>query len=907
MILPQRSFASGELSPSLYARTDYFRYGTGAKILRNCFVKKAGGVDNRAGTNYVAELNNNSEQSRFIPFIFNQDQTYSLELSHLKMRVHKNGAPVTLTPQAITAITADNPAVLTYVGADNFAAGSSVLISGIDSNTDPAGLYYNNRIFKTVNTNAGANTFELNYNDGGAVNSTTFGAAVSSSGTVAKIYELTTTYVVGDLQDLKFAQSGDKIYLTHPSYPPRELTRISDSSWTIADISFVPSQATVTAGSVSNQGSAGGTYYEYVITAVNDNTGEESLSTTAVATATGASTLNSTNFNRITYTPAASATYNNIYKLRNGAYGFIGVSSGGTFDDIGYNPDTSDNPPTTRNPFGSAGNYPSCVAFYQQRSGFANTNNNSELVELSQIGSFKNFTKSNPTRESDVVSFSVVGAQINAVKHLVDLGNLVLFNTTGEKVAAGDASGVITPYQINVKQFSYNGSANNPAPIVIDNTALYVQAGGSVVRDFSADITVDGYKGNDLTNFSDHLFRGREIVDWCYQKLPDSIVWAVRDDGVLLSLTYIKEQQMLAWARHDFDGGFVENVCCIPNGVNYEVYLIVRRTIDGVVKRYVERMSNRQITPRKPVNVRRYYTGGSTADLVVYKSNVAEKVFCDSTLTYDGRNTDLTALMNINTTGGTGGYTADDIVNFTCDNAVFDQYDVGNEIHITNDSGTVFRLELVTYVDANNFLARPDKDITSDLTGSNKTSDWTLAVDRVEGLWHIEGLNASVLGDGYVVASPYNPAYDDRQIVVTNGAVDLPRCYGIIHVGLPFVSDIETLSIDTATPNNTTVDKRSLIKTVTLQIENTRGIFVGSRNPDEDPTNSDDELLFGLTEVKQRSFENYDSGVDLLKGKIEEIIDSSWQENGRTFIRQVDPLPMTILSISPEGFLGLKG
>jgi hypothetical protein len=901
MIIPQRSFGSGELSPSLYARTDYFRYSVGAKIIRNAYVKKGGGIDNRPGSVFVAELKDNTAIARYIPFIFNSSQTYVLEFTNLKMRVHKDGELQTLTPQNITGITAANPAVLTYAGADNFATGTSVLISGIDVESHPAGLYYNNRIFKTAGTNAGANTFQLQYNDGGNVSSAPFGASVGTSGTVAAVYELTTTYATAHLADLKFAQSGDKVIIVHPSYPPRELTRVSDTSWTLADIVFEPAQEELQSSTATNIGTTGAATYYYKITAVNDVTGEESYGD-SVSRDNANEVLNSSNFVRLAYTPVTGATYYNVYKKRNGAYGFIGVTSDGTFDDIGYVADTNDTPPTGRTPFDSSDNYPSCVAFYQQRCGFANTNNNTELVELSQTGSFKNFTKSYPVKDNDVISFSTIGNQVSSVRHLVDLGNLVLFNDSGEKVAGGNQSGIITPYEINLKQFSYNGSANNPAPIIIDNSAIYVQAGGSVIRDFAADITVDGYKGNDLTNFSDHLFRGRQIVDWCYQKLPDSIIWAVRDDGVLLSLTYIRDQQMLAWTRHDFEGGFVENVCCIPNGVDYDVYLLVKRTLNGSTKRYVEKLSNRQIAPKTPVDVR-IYQDSAQSDIVRYRSNVDQKIFCDSTLTYDGTNTTLSNMIGLNLNNSATGYLADEIVNVQCDGSIFTAGDEGNEIHIRDENDIVYRLELLTYVNGTNFLARVDKDLPDDLIGGNKTSDWKLAVNRVEGLWHLEGQDVSVIGDGYVVASPYNSQY--TVVTVTNGAIDLSSCYGVIHVGLPYLSDVETLSIDTNT-TNTTVDKRALVKTVSLQVENTRGVWVGSSNPDEDPTNEDSEKLFRLNEIKQRSFENYDSGVDLLKGKMEVIINSKWSENGRVFIRQIDPLPMTILSISPEGHLGLR-
>lgn len=905
MIIPQRSFSSGELSPSLYARTDYFRYATGAKIMRNVTVKKGGGAENRGGSKYICEVGQNSLAVRKIPFIFNSTQTYSLEFQNLKMRVVKNGVLQTLASQSITSISQANPAVVTYGGADNYPTGTPILISGFNLLDYPGGAYYNNRTFVTSGTNAGANTFNLTYPTGSNVNSTGFGAALT--GTLAAIYELTTTYATADLPNLKFSQSGDKMLIVHPSYPPRELVRISDTSWTITDVSFVPTQATATSASATPTGVTGATSYSYQVTAVNDTTGEESLPTAVFTTTTGNATLDSSNYNLIGYTVATGATYYNIYKLRNGAYGFIGVSAAGTFKDIGYTADTSDTPPIARTPFSGANNYPSCVGFYQQRAGYGNTNTNTELVELSQTSAFKNFTKANPIRDSDVVSFSAIGNQINSVNHLLDLGILALFNDTGEKVAQGDSAGVITPSQVNLKQVSYNGSAINPAPIIIDNTALYVQKGGAIIRDFSADYAVDGYKGNDLTNFNDHLFRGRTVVDWAYQKLPDSIVWVVLDDGTLLSLTYIKEQQMLAWTRHDFSGGFVENVNCIPNGTAYDVYIVVKRTIKsgtlyGGIKRYIEKLTNREITLRKARSIKTYYDSTPLTENRYYP-NVHEKIFVDCSLTVDGTNATVTDTILISTTGGTGGYTADDIVRANLPSSVFTTASVGNEIHIRDSSGDLYTLEITEYISALAVYARPSRTLPANLQSPNQTSDWSIAVKAVTGLWHLEGLNVAVQGDGFVVANPNNSKFD--VITVTNGAIALPACYAVIHVGLPYVSDIETLSIDTATPG-TSVDKKALIKTVTIQVENTRGVWAGSRNPEEDKTNTAASLTYGLNEFKTKDFEDYDSDADLLKGKMDLIINSKWNSNGRVFLRQIDPLPMTILSICPEGILPVK-
>jgi hypothetical protein len=127
-------------------------------------------------------------------------------------------------------------------------------------------------------------------------------------------------------------------------------------------------------------------------------------------------------------------------------------------------------------------------------------------------------------------------------------------------------------------------------PIELDDSAIYVQARGTKVRDFKP-VSADAYEGTDLTIFAAHLFDGYTLVDWDYAQNPHSIVWAVRSDGTLLGLTYIRDQAVWGWHRHDTDGVF-ENVCVVPEGNEDAVYFVVRRTINGVTKRYIERMAS---------------------------------------------------------------------------------------------------------------------------------------------------------------------------------------------------------------------------------------------------------------------------------------------------------------------------
>lgn len=910
-----------------------------------------GGVANRPGTEFVGEVKDSTKTVRLIPFVFNSSQTYVLEFGNLYLRVIRDGAQVTETAQNITAISNANPCVVTYAGADNYANGDEVYISGI---TGAIGTYLNGRNFKVANLNAGANTFSLTYMNGTAVNSTGFGA-YSSGGTVAEVYTITTPYVEADLSTLSFAQSADVVTITHPNYAPRELTRSGHASWTLSTISFSPQIAGPEGGS-STVGVAGAGTIKYRVTAVDDDTSEESLpgygptqaitnitqANPAVVTYTGADNfqngdeiiirsvvgmtevnnlkftvanlnagantfellgINSTSYtayssggtvaktyiridsagtptsaapNVITWTAVANAREYTVYKEENGVYGYIGIAGSTTFNDIGYNADTTDTPPADSTVFEATGDYPSTVTYYQQRRIFANSDNDPEKVWASRSGKFNNFTASSPIQDDDTIAFTLSGSEVNEVRHLLSLGSLVILTSGGEHAAAGDSSGVLTPTAVNQKQYSYNGSSTL-RPLIVNSSALYVQDTGSVVRDLAFSLNADGYTGDDLTIFSAHLVDDNTIVDWAYQKIPHSIVWMVRDDGTLLGLTYIKEQQMVGWHRHDFDGT-VENVCAVPEGTETALYLTIKRTINSSTKRYIERLSTRKI------------------------SDIVDAKFMDCALSYDGRNTNASHTMDLSEYSG-GGWLYSSTITITSSASYFTSADVGNSIFLydLDADGNVedmVRVELTSYVSGTVMRGRPHKTVPAAL--QTATADWSRAVDEVTGLWHLEGQSVAVLGDGFVVASPNNEAYTTR--TVTNGTLTLDKAYAVIHAGIPYLSDIQTLDVDVA-QGETMADKKKRVSRVTLHVEKSRGIWAGPKPPSDD----DADPLENLVEFKIRDDESMDEPVELTTGTVTMNIKPEWNSNGRVFIRQVDPLPLTVLAIAPDGSFPFRG
>ena len=836
----QLSFAGGEISPALYGRVDLVKYATGVRTLRNFLVARHGGASNRPGTAFIGEVKDSTKVGRLVQWIFNADQTYVLVFGDQTLRFIRNGAYI-----QVSGVAAWNNGV-------NYVIGDLVVEGGIN--------YY--CILGHINQQP--------------PNATYWHPLTGA------IYEIPTPYLAADLDDLGFVQSADVLTLTHQSYAPRELARTGHTAWTLTEITFAPSIA-APAGPAVAGGTGAGKDWIYVITAVKDETFEESLPS-ASATRVNVGDPTAAAPNVVSWTAVAGAVEYNIYRQKavptattpDGIFGYLGTSSNTTFNDNNsVDPDFADTPPAARNPFSGAGNFPAVSGYFQQRQLYANTTNEPETVQASRSANFKNFTVSQPLQDDDALTFPIRGRYVNAVRHILDLGKLIILTSDGEWLIEGGADGILAPGEINPKQQSYYGSSTLP-PIIVGGDALFVQARGSIVRDLAFELESDSYRGNDLTIFSSHLVDAYTLVDWAYQQNRNSVVWIVRSDGVLLGLTYIKTHQIFAWHRHDTDGD-IENVCVVPEGTEDRLYLLVKRTINGVTKRYIERMHTRLV------------------------SDIIDAVFLDSSLTYDGRNTDVTKTMTL--TGGVD-WDQDETLTLTCSAAQFDNPgDVGNEIHlyIKDSDGAitdVVRCQITAVTSPTVASVKPHKTVPTTLRVT-ATDDWADAVDTVSGLSHLEAKQVSVFADGFVVASPNNAAY--TVLTVAAGAITLERPYATIHVGLPYLSDLETLNIDTA-QGETISDKAQLVTKATVFVESSRGLWVGGAPPEDD----DDDPLEGLRELKIRNTEGYDKPIDLATETVEVKFDNTWNSHGRVFMRQVDPLPLSILTVVPAGFIPIR-
>lgn len=411
------------------------------------------------------------------------------------------------------------------------------------------------------------------------------------------VYEVSSPYGEDDIAGLRFAQSSDVVYIVSPNHAPRKLSRYADDDWRFATPTFLPTISAPTGlsistgGTVSSNSDVTATYY-YRVSAISATTGEESLPSSIVSRSTTG--LSSSFYNRISWNAVSDALQYRIYKKSYGVYGFIGRAVDGDtyFDDTNIGADEADTVSEAENPFASADDYPSIVFFWQQRLGFASTNNNPRTVWFSESGNLESMAASSPANDDDKIEATLAAQGQNIFRWIEGDRVLCLGTDGGEWTLEGSSGGAITPTSLAFSSYGNRGSENIPA-LTAGDSLLFVQRGGNVVREFAYSYDYDAYIAADMTLLSGVL-HGKRIVAWAFQQSPYSVAWCVLDDGTMAGLTYLREHDVVGWHRHETDG-FVEDVAVIPTssstGQNDEVWLLVRRTVDGVEKRYVERMA----------------------------------------------------------------------------------------------------------------------------------------------------------------------------------------------------------------------------------------------------------------------------------------------------------------------------
>ncbi len=410
----------------------------------------------------------------------------------------------------------------------------------------------------------------------------------------SQIYEIETPYGEEDIFDLDYVQQADVMTIVHKNYKPYELSRIAHNNWTFEEISFQsvisPPQSITVTYSGSTQSNT--TTYSYVVCAVDKTTKEESSRSKPVSVVGHLEAYWTTSeFITLKWEKVSNAIEYNVYRAVNGIYGYIGTTDTTTFKDNNIEPDLSSCAPIFTNPFEEQN--PSCVCFYQQRKVYASSDKAPQMFWASQTGTNDNFNISRPLNATDSISMSIYDNVASQIQHLVPFDDLIVMSTNAEWCVNG-SDGVFsaTPSPV-AKMQSYYG-ASRIKPVISGSMVLFVQSGGSIVRDLGYSFTSDSYDGEELSLFANHLFEGKTIVDMAYSKEPYRILWCVMNDGSINGLTYNPKQKISAWHTHSTKGSF-ESVTTIRENNEDIAYFVIRREIDGKSVRYIERFKSRTI------------------------------------------------------------------------------------------------------------------------------------------------------------------------------------------------------------------------------------------------------------------------------------------------------------------------
>lgn len=391
-------------------------------------------------------------------------------------------------------------------------------------------------------------------------------------------YEVATTYVNGDIANLKFTQSADVLYITHPSYAPRKLSRTGHTSWTLSTIDFIdgpylPTNTTATTITPSATSGSGITLTASSATFASTDVGR-------LVRIKHSSTWGYAKITAYTSTTVVSADVkSNFGAATASAEWRLGVYSTTT-------------------------GFPACSMFFEDRLFFAGCTNFPQRIDGSSSSLYENFAPSKTDStviDSNAVSFSLNAADVNAIRWMQDdEKGLIVGSVSGEWILRPSSlSQALTPTNVTAKRSTAFGSANVQA-VRAGRSSIYIQRAGRKVRELAYVYEVDGFRSPDMTVLSEHISEGG-LVQSDYQQEPWSIVWFIRNDGQLIGMTYERDQDVIGWHRHIIGGSYnggdavVESVACIPtpDGTADETWLVVKRTIDGTTRRYIE-----YITPR---------------------------------------------------------------------------------------------------------------------------------------------------------------------------------------------------------------------------------------------------------------------------------------------------------------------
>ena len=531
--IAQRSFNAGELSPQLKGRTDLEKYGNGCDEMINFLPQIHGPARKRSGTRFVEEVKDSSKVHRLIPFEFSTEQAYILEFGDETLRFYANGG---------------------------------IVLSG------------------------------------------------------ETIYEISTPYSSDDLAALDFAQSADVVYIAHPDYPAYKLSRFGPTNWTLTAVNFdwppfndenvdpltltpsaVTGNITVTASANLFVAADVGSYFkiEEVLASKHDKWEPgKSVSSGNTRWYEGnlyeATTTGTTGGRPPIHTEGTESDGTVSWAFLHDGAGYFEITAFTNATTVSATvikrlPSTTASKKWSEGAWSDRRGYPGAVTFYEDRLWFAGSKSRPQTLWASTTGDYENHQYG--TNDDDALNYTINTQDMNTILWLSPGKVLAVGTANGEfTLSATQISDPVTPTNVRIVPQTTFGSSENVRPLRIGNVIIFLQRSERKMREYVYEFQSDSYVAVNLNVLAEHI-TGSGVVDMTYQQEPYQIVWSACACGTLIGLTYEREEDVVGWHRHTV-GGFVESVASIPHwdGDQDVLFMIIRRTIDGVTKRYVEYM-----------------------------------------------------------------------------------------------------------------------------------------------------------------------------------------------------------------------------------------------------------------------------------------------------------------------------
>lgn len=515
---------------------------------------------------------------------------------------------------------------------------------------------------------------------------------------------------------------------------------------------------------------------------------------------------------------------------------------------------------------GGAGDYPRCVTFFEERLYWAGTDNNPQTMWASKSGDFLNMDQGTGL-DDESVEFTLATDDVNVIRWM-KASDVLLVGTVGGEFKLHGNGNPVTPSNVRVVQETKYGSST-VTPVTSGRAVLFNQRATKKIRQMIFDLNVEGYVAPDLTILAEDI-TGDGITHMAYQQEPDSIIWAVRDDGTLIGLTYQRDQQVVAWHQHPIGGYFGEATITVTDAANIAAGSTITITLsDGTTEIMTATADDPPASPNEfslgdgsnngvADNIA-IGTGGVLGINALTNLTAPNPAANVVTVTDQAAGLNLLSITSSDSTRLTvtnqGQAVAESVAVIPSADGKSDE--LWASIKRTVDGNTV---RYVEYLDPAIF-------VDSGLTYSGS------AVSSLGGLDHLEGQCVQIVGDDAVFS----------RAIVSSGTVTTSAAVSTAYIGLHYPTELTTLQPEVPQRDGSSFGKKKSWNRIILNLYQTLGISV-----------NDNQLVF------RTGGDAMDSAPPKFTGQFD-ITSLGWKEVDTTItVKQEQPLGMTLISMSGE-------